>query len=242
MCKTGLVLALLVAAPASAQVVQSAQFGAGFIFPRGFDARDTDDVLLRNLLGESLPGLPSLTDALAFEINDFRTGQLFGEWDFAFGDRIEVGLGLGFYRKTVPSVYLDLVDDAGFEIEQDLRLRVVPVTGLVRFLPFGRPGDVQPYVGAGLSALSFRYSEIGDFVDGDTLDVFENRYVASGTAVGPLLLGGVRFPIGGDIYGFAIEGRYQYGVGDTGGTDEGFLADKIDLGAGQLNFSFLIRF
>jgi hypothetical protein len=29
---------------------------------------------------------------------------------------------------------------------------------------------------------------------------------------------------------------------DTGGTDEGFLADKIDLGAGQLNFSFLIRF
>ena len=241
--RTGLVLALLLAAtPASAQVVQSVQFGAGFVLPRGFDARDDDDVLIRNAIGEALPGLPSLTDALAFEINDFRTGQLFGEWDVAFGDHVEVGLGLGFYRKAVPTVYLDLVDENGFEIEQELKLRVVPITGLVRFLPFGRAGDVQPYVGAGLSALNYNYSEIGDFVDGETLDVFEDRFIASGTTLGGLLLGGVRFPIGGDIYGFNIEGRYQFGTGDTGGVDEGFLADKVDLGAGQLKFTFLIRF
>ena len=233
---------LLAAAPASAQVVQSVQFGAGFVFPRGFDSRDQDDVLVRNLIGESLPAIPSLSDALAFEINDFRTGQLFGEWNVAVGDHIEFGAGLGFYRKTVPTVYFDLVDEDGFEIEQQLRLRVVPVTGVVRFLPFGSPGDVQPYVGAGISVLNFQYTESGDFVDGETLDVFEDRFRASGSTLGGLLLGGVRFPLGGDIYGFGIEGRYQFGTGETGGLDEGFLADKIDLGAGQLNFTFLIRF
>jgi hypothetical protein len=236
------VAVLLMAAPASAQVVHSVQVGAGFVFPRGFDSRDPDDVLLRNLLGEALPAIPSLSDALAFDINDFRTGQFFGEWNLAFGDHVEVGAGLGFYRKSVPTVYLDLVDESGFEIEQQLRLRVVPVTGLVRFLPFGRAGDVQPYVGAGVSLLNYQYTESGDFVDGDTLDVFEDRFHASGATVGGLPLGGVRFPLGGDIYAFNIEGRYQYGTGETGGVDEGFLADKIDLGAGQLNFTFMVRF
>ena len=239
----GLALALLImAAPASAQVVHSVQLGAGFVFPRGLDSRDDNDVLVRNIIGESLPAIPSLSDALAFEVNDFQTGQLFGEWNVAFGDHIEVGAGLGFYRKTVPTVYLELVDDSEFEIEQQLRLRVVPVTGVVRFLPLGRPGDVQPYVGAGLSVLNFAYTERGDFVDGETLEVYPERYHASGTTLGGLLLGGVRFPLGGDIYGFGIEGRYQFGTGDTGGVEEGFLADKIDLGATQLNFTFLIRF
>ena len=239
----GLVLAfVLTAAPASAQVVQSVQVGGGFVFPRGFDSRDQDDVLVRNLIGEALPAIPSLSDALAFEISDFRTGQLFGEWTVAFGDHIEFGAGLGFYRKTVPTVYFDLVDESDFEIEQQLRLRVVPVTGLVRFLPFGSPATVQPYVGAGISVLNFEYTESGAFVDGETLEVFEDRFRASGSPVGGLLLGGVRFPLGGDIYAFGMEGRYQFGTGETGGLDEGFLADTIDLGAGQLNFTFLVRF
>ena len=118
----------------------------------------------------------------------------------------------------------------------------MPVTGLVRFLPFGGPADVQPYVGAGVSVLNFEYTEAGSFVDGETLEVFDERFRASGSTLGGVLLGGVRFPLGGDIYGFGIEGRYQFGTGDTGGLDEGFLADTIDLGSTQLNFTFLVRF
>jgi len=240
---TGLILALLlVAVPASAQVIQSVQIGGGVVFPRGLDARVDDDVLVRNYFGEALPGLPTLTDALAFEIGDFRSGHVFGEWNVALGDHIEFGAGLGIYGRTVPTVYLDLVDENGLEIEQDVRLRVVPITGLVRFLPFGRAGDVQPYAGVGVSALNYRYSEIGEFVDGNTLEVFEDRYTATGVAPGLVLLGGVRFPLGGDIYGLGIEGRYQTGEGETGGLESGFLADTIDLGGGQLNVTFLIRF
>ncbi len=233
---------LLAASPASAQIVQSVQIGAGFVSPRGLDSRNDDDVLLRNYFGEPLPGLPSETDALAFEIGDFRSGQLFGGWNVAFGDHVEVGAELGVYGRTVPTVYLDLVDEQGREIEQRLRLRVVPISAVVRFLPFGGPSNVQPYVGFGISALNFRYSERGEFVDGETLDIFDAEYEKSGTAMGGVLLGGVRFPLGGDIYALGIEGRYQFGTGDTGGVDNGFLADKIDLANKQLNFTFMVRF
>jgi hypothetical protein len=231
---------LAVATPATAQVVQSLQVGIGGVYPRGIDTRSADDVLLRNVVGEAMPGDPSLTDALDFRISDFRSAQIFGEWNVAFGPNVEIGAGLGFYRRSVPSLYLDVVDQNGFDIEQTLRLRVVPVTGLVRFMPFGRPGDFQPYVGAGISVLNFRYSEVGDFVDPFTLDIFSDRFTANGTALGGVLVGGVRIPLGGDIYGMALEGRYQFGKGDL---PEGeFVAEKIDLSGGQFNVTFLVRF
>jgi opacity protein-like surface antigen len=241
LCFLAVLSVLTTAAPASAQVVHSLQIGGGIFFPRGMDARDSQDVLARNYFGVALPDLPTLTDALAFRIGDFRRGLLFGEWNVGFGDHVEVGAGLGFYRRTVPTVYLDLVDENFREIEQELRLQMIPISGVVRFIAF-RPGQVQPYVGAGVSAVAFRYSEIGDFVDGDTLDVFSDRFTTSGVAPGALLVGGLRVPVGGDIYGMGIEYRHQFAIGDTGGSDNGFLADTIDLSGGSLNFSFLVRF
>jgi hypothetical protein len=239
----GAVVTLCMAAtPVSAQAVHSVQFGLGGVFPAGFDSRHSEDVLLRNAIGEALPADPTLTDALAFSMGDFNSLHVMGEWNITFGDRIEFGAGLGYYRQTVPTVYYDLEDQNGFDIFQELSLRVVPVTGLVRFMPFGRAGQVQPYVGAGLSALSFRYIEAGDFVDGETLEIFTDRYAKTGVTLGGLLLGGVKLPISGDIYSLNIEGRYQFGAGDTGGINNGFLADKIDLSGGQLNFTFQIRF
>ena len=231
---------VLLATAASAQTVHSVQFGVGGVLPRGLDGRTSGDILVRNYFGEPMSGEPSLTDALAFRVSDFKTGHLFGEWNVALGRHVEIGAGLGFYKRTVPTVYLDLVDESGFEIEQELKLRVIPLTALVRFMPFGGPGDVQPYVGAGISALRFRYSEVGDFVDPASLDIFPGRFVATGTAIGGLLLGGVRIPLGGDVYGMGLEGRYQFGVGDL--PDDEFVANKIDLGGGQVNVTFLVRF
>jgi hypothetical protein len=237
-----LIVGLIAASPASAQIVHSIQFGAGFFSPRGIDTRADGDVLTRDFLGAPVPAQPDLSDALLFEMKDFRTGQLFGEWNVAFGPHVEVGASVAFMRKSVPTVYADFVDQQGGEIDQRLRLQVVPISAIVRFLPFGRPGDVQPYVGAGISALRYRYSEVGRFLDADTLEVFDDRFTASGFAPGGLVLGGVRIPLGGDIYSLSIEGRYQFGVGDTGGADNGFLADKIDLSGGGINAAFQVRF
>lgn len=237
-----LAAALATAAPASAQVVQSLHFGAGIFSPRGFDSRVGGDVLVRDAIGEWLPAQPDLSDALVFDMSDFRSGNVFAEWNAAFGDHVEVGAGVAFYQRSVPTVYLDLVDLQSREIEQTLKLRVTPITAVVRFLPFGNAASVQPYVGVGGGLFNYRYSESGRFVDPETLDIFEGAYSASGFAPGAVVLGGIRFPLGGDIYGLSLEGRYQMATGETGGIEEGFLDEKIDLGGFGFNVGFLVRF
>lgn len=243
----GLALTMLVVASAAhAQVVQSVQVGFGGFYPKGLDGRSNDDVIRRNIRGEFLPGDPTVTDALAISTKDFRGAQGFGEWVVSFGPNIEVAAGLGIYRRSIPSVYRDLIDDRTLlDIEQTVKLRVVPVTGLVRFLPFGNSSSVQPYVGVGVSALRFKYTEVGDFVDPVTLEIFDNLddpYTVSGTAVGPVFVYGLRVPIGGDIYALSLEGRHQSGQGKTGGAPNGFVADKVDLGGANFNIALLIRF
>lgn len=225
-------LTLMIAAPASAQVVQSLHVGFGGFYPRGFDGRVDRDVLVENLLTD---------EPLAFDIKDFRGVNLFGEWNVAFGNHVEVGAGVAFYKRTVPSVYQNVVNENGREIEQDLSLRIVPLSGVVRFLPFGRADTVQPYLGAGISAMNWRYSEVGAFVDTFDYSIFDARFIGTGTTVAPLFLGGVRIPIKGDIYGLTLEYRYQFGAGDLP-TDVDFLNDKIDLSGGRFNVGFLIRF
>jgi hypothetical protein len=233
---------LCVAAPASAQVVSSFQVGLGGFFPRGLNSRASGDVLVRNHDGESL-GISGVSDALAFEISDFRTLTGFGEYNLGFGPHLEVGFGISGYGRHVPTLYRDIEEGGtGLDIEQELSMRVVPFTVLARFMPFGDASTVQPYVGAGVAILSYRYTEEGDFVDSDTLEIFTDHFHKSGTTTGAVLAGGVRFPIKGDIYAVALEGRYLYGVGDTGGSSNGFLADKIDLGGAMLNVGFIVRF
>jgi hypothetical protein len=221
----------LIAAPASAQIVQAMHIGGGAFFPRGDNGRVSGDVLVEDL------------NSLTFHIGDFTSGQLFGEWLFQFGNHIELGAGVGYYHDSTPSYYTDYEDQRdGSNIEQELSLRIVPISGFVRFLPFGRPSTVQPYFGVGLSALNYRYVESGEFIDFTDNTIFPHQYVATGTAIGPLVLAGIRVPIKGDIWAFTTEWRYQAGSGKTGGIPAGFLNDKIDLGGNHWNFGFLMRF
>ncbi len=226
----GLALVLGTAATASAQVVHSIGFGAGIFSPRTLDARDIDDVLVENL------------NTLSFDIKKFRGGQVFGEWAMTFSDRVELALAGGYYRRSVHSFYTDYVNSNGRDIEQDLRLQVVPMSAIVRFLPVGRAGKAQPYLGGGVSALRWRYSEIGEFVDfNNNFAVFRDRYIANGTTLAPVVLGGLRLPLGGDVYALNGELRYQFGSGDLG-ANSGFLTEKIDLSGLNFTVGFQIRF
>ena len=244
-------LALLFAAvalPASAQIVQSVSFGAGFFQPRGFDRRVDGDTLVANLTQPDV--LPGVSGSLSFDIGEFRGMPLFGEWNLAINKHVEFSAGLSYFTNKVDSVYQDLVNcplppcapPGGTEIEQELRLTMIPISGLVRFFPNGDPTRIQPYVGGGIAIIPFRYTETGDFVDTTTFDVFNAKYTAKGTAFGPVILGGVRFPLGGDVYGLTVEGKYQFANGKTGGANAGFLGDKIDLSGGTIQGGFLIRF
>jgi opacity protein-like surface antigen len=209
----------------------SVNFNIGYFAVRGEDSRADGDVLVADL---------SSAEALDFNIKDFNGATFGGEWLFAVSDYLEAGVGAGFYQRTAPSVYADFVNDDGSEIEQDLKLRVVPISATVRFLPIGR-GGVEPYVGAGIGIYNWRYSEVGEFVDTFDFSVFRARYVADGTAVGPVVLGGIRFPVS-DVWTIGGELRYQKAEGDIDRDATELLGDKIDLGGWSTSFTFGLRF
>ena len=217
-----------IAAPASAQVVHSLQLGIGGFMPRGEDSRVENDVLLKN------------QDALVFKVKDLSKVDVRGEWNISFGHHVETGVGLGYYRGSVPTNYRDFTHPNGSEIEQELTLRIIPISAVVRFMPFGKIGTFQPYVGAGVSFLWWRYTENGEFVEAN-FDTFRGRFTDTGNAVGPVLLGGAKIPVGGDIYGITLEARYQYGQG-TLDPSLTFAGKKIDLGGLSAQVGFLIRF
>jgi opacity protein-like surface antigen len=226
------------AVPAQAQItrVESGRNAIGFNFgyfsARSFDARVDDDVLVADLTDGEY--------SLAFDVDDFNGATFGGEWVVGVGEYLEAGFGASFYQKTVPSVYAQKIRDDGSEIAQDLKLRIVPLTATVRFLPIGRRG-ITPYVGAGIGAFNWHYSEVGEFIFED--DVTDNaRFVADGWAAGPVILGGVRFPVS-DVWTVGGELRWQKAVGKGLQDQEPlFLENRVDLGGWTTNFTVHLRF
>ena len=241
----GLAALLGSATPASAQIVHGLQISAGAFVPHGYDSRGSGDTLVGNLDDLDFRGCE--VDPITSCIHRFNGANISGEWVVGVGDHVEFGAGLGFYSRTVHSYYRDYTFPDQTDINQDLQLRIVPVTGVVRFLA-GHPGPFQPYVGVGVSALNYRYSETGTFIDFTQLDAtgafvtYPEHYVATGTAFGPVVLAGFRAPVKGDIWAFTTEWRYQAGSGSTGGPTSGFVGPRIDLGGNSINFGVLVRF
>jgi len=227
------ILGLAAATSASAQ--QSVNIYVGGFIPNGeqlnsgnISGRNPDDVLAAN------------ASFLAFNFRDFRGATVGGEWLVALGDRFDAGLGVGFYQRTAPSVYFDLVNQlpggSTQEIAQDLKLRVVPFSATIRFLPLGHHDAFEPYVGAGVGVYAYRYQESGDFVGSDG-NVFPGTFTGTGSAVGPVILGGARFPIGN--VGVGGEIRYQAASGKLPASED-FAGSKIDLGG--FNYLFTVNF
>ena len=213
-----------VAAPAAAQQVVSVQFG-GF-FPRGEDSRVEGDVLVVN------------RQYLLFDFGEFNGVTVSGDWSVALGEFLEAGAGFGFYQRTFPAIYNDWVNENGSEIEQDLKLRIMPATFIVRILPLGARRAFQPYVGGGLGVYFWRYSETGEFVDFYDGSIFRDSFVQSGTSAGPVVVFGARGRVSESAL-LGIEYRYQWGQGNL---SQDFLSDKIDLGGFYILGTFGYRF
>lgn len=219
------------ATPARAQS-QAVSFNIGKFFLRGEDARLANNDILATELNAGF------IDALAFNLKDFNNVTIGGEWLIGMGDFLEGGIGVAYYNSGgVPSVSRNYVNKDNTEITQTLRLRIVPITATVRFLPLGRTSVVEPYVGAGVGIFPWRYSEVGQFVASDE-SIFTANYAATGTNVGPVVLGGLRIPFG--AYAVGGEVRWQRAKG-TLPTDQ-FLSDTIDLGGISGSFNFTVRF
>ena len=204
-------------------------FNIGYFAMKGLDSRVDDDVLVNNLQNQR---------PLLFEIDDFNTVTFGAEYLLGIGSFFEAGVGVGYMQREVPSIYATLERPNGAEIEQDLKLRQLPVSFTGRVLLLPRGSVVEPYVGGGLVAIRWRYTEVGEFVD-EFNDIFPARFEADGVATGPIVLGGLRAPLGN----FTIGGEFRWQKAEGKGLfEDGFLGDRIDLGGWTTNFTFGVRF
>jgi hypothetical protein len=222
----------LLAAP-EARAQQKINFDLGGFSVRSEDGRVAGDELVANL---------SDVEPLYFRISDFNGFTFGGEYLVGIGNWLDVGAGVSYYQRTVPSVYANLVNANNNEIQQDLKLRIVPITATVRFLPLGQEGGVQPYIGAGVGIFPYRYSETGEFVDTTDNSIFRGNYVSSGTAVGPVIVGGIVIPFG-PAFGLGFDVRWQGANANLGSDFTSFRTNpKIDLSGVSYQAVFQIRF
>ncbi len=152
-CTAALALAIGLLGADAAHAQGQLNLSVGLFAVRGEDARVDGDVLVEN------------RELFLFDFNDFNTISFGAEYVAPIGEYLEFGGGVGFNSRTVDTIYDDYVRPDGTEIEQQLKLRIVPFTATVRVLPFGRSAAVQPYVGGGIGLFNWRYSETGDFID-----------------------------------------------------------------------------
>jgi hypothetical protein len=223
-----LILVALVglAAPAASFAQQSVTFSIGGFVPKGFDSRDPNDQILDD------------STYLAFNMSDFNSVTFGGEYLVGLGRWFDAGLGVNYYNGSTRSVYADVINSNGTEIEQDLKLRMVPFTATVRLLPLGRSSGFKPYIGGGVAIVNWKYTESGDFVDFTDGAIFPAQYEGSGTATGPLFLFGATVPLG--MLGIGGEIRYQHAEGDL--PADQFLLPKIDLGGWSYVATVNVRF
>ena len=192
-------------------------FKVGYFALLGEDSRVESDVLNENI------------EFFTFLIEDFNNATAEVEWLVGLGDHVEAGVGLGYYKRTVPNTYLDFIEDDDSEIAQGFRLSIVPITGTLRIFPIGRHSEFQPYVGVGLGIYRWRYSEVGEFIDFSDSSIFDGNYMAKGIDAGPVGVLGARILLS-DEFSIGGEFRYQRGKGRVG-IDEGFLGEDLDLGS-----------
>ena len=233
---TGMVLLglLVTAAPVQAQD-HGFSVSLGYFAPRGQDGRVSGDVLNANRCIDT----DFVCEPLLFDVDDFGGATIGGEYLLGIGKYVEAGVGVGFQQQTVSSIYEFVTRPDNSEIEQDLKLRIVPLTATLKFVPTGRDARFQPYIGAGIAALFWNYSETGEFVDPVTSDIFRDSFSADGTDVAPVIFGGLRAPVGASMM---LGGEVRFQKADTELPADDFLGDRLDLGGLTFQANLTWRF
>jgi len=223
-----LTLGLLAALPASAGA-SSLELRIGGFIPRADSNLFDDDSSLYTVNNEDWRGV---------------TGG--AEFSFTPADHVELGLHLDGYGRRVDTTYRDYTRPSGAEIEQSLRLTLIPLGATLRFLPADRHATVSPYVGVGPDVVFYKYEEFGDFIDfgSDELDISSDHFVSEGAGFGFHVTGGLRVRIGHD---FAVlgEGRYQWAkarLGDDFRPQPGQDALRLDMSGFSAVVGLSIRF
>lgn len=188
-------------------------------------------------------------DELTLGRSDFQAGTVGGDISIVMGDRYDLVLGISSSTSQSRSEFRDWVDNNDLPIEQTTTYRRVPMSASVRYYlkPRGErigsiawiPVRFEPFVSLGGGAMKYRFEQVGDFIDYNTLDIFFDRYVSTGHAA--MAQGSV-----GAGWGLTKhlrltgELRYQHARGRLSNDFQGFK--PLDLSGVSSSVGFTLRF
>jgi len=161
-------------------------------------------------------------------IDDFENASFGLDYLLPLGNRLSLMFSGSVFEGDTTNSYRNFEDNFGDRIRHDTTLEIASGTvGLVVHLT-GADAAIQPYLGAGGGAYSWRLEEDGDFIDfgSPSRPIFNAQLESEGVAFGYYGLVGLEAPITPRLSIFA-EGRWIQVDDDLSDDFEGF--GKIDL-------------
>lgn len=196
-------------------------------------------------LGGMVPRAKSILfddDVALYNVEKKDFAGAFGGLEFTKGltSNIELALSVDGYGREIPTHYRDFTRPSKREIEQTLRLVIVPASAIVRLHRGGRYRTWTPYVGAGVAAMFWQYEEFGDFIDFDTKGqpVVFDSFKSTGATAGLVLNAGLRYRINEDFQ-VTADFRNFSGKQKMGGD---FAPNQIDVSGAAFTIGFRLNF
>lgn len=243
----GTALALILGLSGATATAHAQVMGDGFLFRPPVGSLTLRSGLARPDAASDL--FDFNTKELTLDRSDFNSPAIAFDLAVRLSPRLDIVLGAGFSLARRQSEFRDWVDLDDQPIEQTTKFQRLPVTaGLKAYITprdhmIGSfawfPARWTPYVGVGGGLIWYRFSQQGDFVDYDNLDIFSARFGSEGWApVGHLLAGfdlslGLRWALN-------VEGRYARASKRLGPDFEGF--EPIDLSGLTTTIGIQYRF
>ncbi len=188
-------------------------------------------------------------DELTLARGDFSGGSMSVDAALFVRPRVAVQFGIGYAGRTTASTYRHMVDNNNREIEQASSLRRLPLSAGVRYYlaPPGRsvgslawvPARVAPYVAAGGGITWYRFSQSGDFVDYQTLDVFNTSLKSDAWSPSAFTAVGADYALSARV-GLVGEARYDWASARLNSDFSGF--NRIDLSGLAVTAGLSYRF
>lgn len=189
------------------------------------------------------------TQNLTLSRSDFAALGLHVDFALRVAPRTEVVFSAGMAGRETASEFRNFIDNADQPIEQRTLLRRTPIGVGVRYA-LTSPGEqisrlawvparFTPWIGIGGGIMGYKFRQVGDFVDFETLDVFTDRFSTYGWS--PMGYGS----LGGEITltarsAIVADVRYTAARAPLRGAFEGF--DQIDLSGTAFTMGISLRY
>lgn len=189
------------------------------------------------------------TEQLTLKRSDFDAPAFGGQLAIQVRPRVDLAFDLSVSETRRGSEFREFVGTDDLPIEQETRFRRVPFTvGLKAYLrdrgrSVGRfawiPARWAPYLGAGAGWVWYRFEQVGEFVDYETLDIFNDTYTSHGKTPTLHLYGGADWSLGPQFV-LTAEARYAWARAELGKDFVDF--DPMDLSGLQATVGISLRF